>query len=85
MQTLDDSKATGLDRSPPKVLNFCANVLAYLVSNLVCPSFTKGIFSDCMRNTKVKPIYEVGLKRNLRFIDAYVCLLHRAKFLKGQC
>ena len=83
MQILDDNKATGLDRNPAKVLKFCANFVAYPVSYLVSRSFTKGIFADCLKHAKFKPIYEAESIENYRPISVLLALskiLERAMF-----
>ena len=65
LQKFDVNKETGFGRIPGKVLKLCANILAYLVSNLVSLSFAKFIFADCLKHAKVCPIHKVGAVRKV--------------------
>lgn len=62
INSLDASKATGLDGIGPKIIKLAANCLSPVIADLINKSINSGSFPSQMKSAKVFPIYKGGQK-----------------------
>ena len=56
LKTIDDKKATGTDKIPPKLVKISAEVLSQPLANAINNSISKGVFPDNAKIASVSPI-----------------------------
>ena len=83
INTLDPSKAIGLDGLGPRVLKSICSVLSHSLAILINKSIATGCFPDQLKLAKVFLIIRVAANRTQTIIDqSLYCQLFR-RFLKG--
>ncbi len=61
---INNKKSTGIHDIPTKILKSCKHHIKFKLLKLIKLSFTSGVFLDCIKVAKVKPLY----KKNERYI-----------------
>ena len=56
LKNIDDKKATGMDKIPPKLVKISAEVLSQPLADAITNSISKGIFPDNAKIASVSPI-----------------------------
>ena len=56
LKNIDDKKATGTDKIPPKLVKISAEVLSQPLANVINNSISKGVFPDNAKIASVSPI-----------------------------
>ena len=62
INSLDPSKATGLDGIGPKIIKLAVNIVSPIIAKLINKSINSGSFPDQMKVAKVYPIFIGGQK-----------------------
>ena len=62
IEELDEGKGVGVDKTPPKVLKWCAPVLIPLLTKLLNKCLVSGIYPDSLKIARVIPIFKGGIK-----------------------
>ena len=55
-KNIDEKKATGTDKIPPKLVKISAKVLSQPLADAINSSISKRVFSDNAKNASVSPI-----------------------------
>ena len=60
INSLDPSKATGLDGIGPKIIKLAVNIVSPIIAKLINKSINSGSFPDQIKVAKVYPIFKGG-------------------------
>ena len=71
IQDLDILKSVGLDEIPPKIIKWAASLLCPILTHIFNKCLLAGIYPDCLKTARVKPIFKGGNKNDTSSYNNY--------------